>query len=304
MMQNTLHAQAFFPKEALFMTCTRVKGGRRSTRPDFSHTLPCALRLPSGDCVQVYYPAMCSGLFSALSQIPLIIWNRPVQHRLVAFLVQGPLMSVGACKRLPGFNLSLTTQLSEPPAPFLPPFFLIVLLCLPSQEARTELPQDEAGPVQRSVWHQRAIGWVACQQPCFLAKCCRLVLQRFGARERQRTQAWWWENLVYPELLESFWFHDDLPLQIDQQPKQTSLTSLVLLRSHFLFFFLLYLPAFCIFFVGQYTTYKVKTAECEEEPRWGREEEAWEAQAGPDQKNRRQKNKTKARRQKDSEPAR
>lgn len=60
-------------------------------------------------------------------------------------------MSVGACKRLPGFNLSLTTQLSEPPAPFLPSFSLIVLLCLPSQEARTELPQDEAGPVQRSV---------------------------------------------------------------------------------------------------------------------------------------------------------
>lgn len=125
MMQIILQAQAFFSKRDI------IYDVYESERRQEKHTtgfLPytsvrlCALRLPSGDCVQVYYPAMCSGLFPALSQIPLIIWNRPVQHRLVAFLVQGPLMSVGACKRLPGFNLSLTTQLSEPPAPFFPPF--------------------------------------------------------------------------------------------------------------------------------------------------------------------------------------
>lgn len=73
--------------------------------------------------------------------------------------------------------------------------------------------------------------------------------------------------------------------------KTNPLASLVLLCSHFLFFFV---PS-CLLhvFVGQYTTHKVKTAECEEEPKWGREEEAWEVQFWTRPKNRRQKTKQK-----------
>lgn len=64
-------------------------------------------------------------------------------------------MSPGACNRLPEFNLSLTTLNPQPPpSSFFPSFFLscfLPLVCVPLQEARAELPQDEAGPVQRSV---------------------------------------------------------------------------------------------------------------------------------------------------------
>lgn len=166
--------------------CTRVKGGRRSTRPDFSHTLPCVCALYVSPQVIVfrYITQLCARACSRPSR--RFRWSfetglfstdlLPFSFRVLWWASA----LVNACQgsichwQLNSLNLLLL---------FFPPFFLIVLLCLPSQEARTELPQDEAGPVQRSVWHQRAIGWVACQQPCFLAKCCRLVLQRFGAWE-------------------------------------------------------------------------------------------------------------------------
>lgn len=60
MMQIILQAQAFFPKETLFMMCTRVKGGRRSTRPDFSHTLPCVCALYVSPQVFRYITQLCA----------------------------------------------------------------------------------------------------------------------------------------------------------------------------------------------------------------------------------------------------
>lgn len=182
------------------MTCMRVKGGSRNIQPDCSHVFlsHCALYVSPQVIVFRYITQLCARACS-----------RPFRRFRCSFetdLLSTDLLPfsfkvlwwasalVNACQgsichwQLNSHNLQLL---------FSPSFFLIRLVCLPLQEARTELPQDEAGPVQRSVWHQRAIGWVACQQQLFQkSKMSQAGAATVWCIGRKRKQNRWGENQV------------------------------------------------------------------------------------------------------------